>query len=657
MLIAASALLLLLAVVAYRRQLLARDGLGLFFLRLLVLLILGLALSGQILRVAWTERPRRAVVLVDQSQSLGVFGLDSVARQVAGSFVLPERLRREIWVFADTALPAGRQSGNIGPGFGQRSRIGRALELAARTRPAVLVLVSDGQDNGEADTRTVAARTGIPVYTVGVGPALMRNLALTAVVLPTAVRTAESVPVRVRFRYAGLVGEKAVVRLQGRARELVLDSGPAEAELEFVTAFVRPGRQTLTVRADSLTREAFYSDNELTVRVDVAGGRRVGLHSGSPGTQSRFVLRALTADSTLLVRSLVEPRSDGSVPGWVDSTDVFVLDCPVDDSRRAAFYDAVGRRVLQGAGAVVLAGPTMVAGPRIERLLGSPLLPGNWRSEPVSVSGAGRYLDWLRVPAESVPPFDGFRLLVSDSVLTPWLVTGSGRVAFGVRRMGSGRVVYLAGYPLWRWGFVATAAAGIPAPLDRFLPGVLDFAATSDTGRFELEPARPEFLAAEPVRLVLRARRPDGRPWSGLAPLVELKAESVPVARGPLIEVADGRYEAELAGLSPGDYRAQALVRFDDEVIATPVTELVVSDRPLELVRTGRDRRFLAELAQAGGGTYFDAESLPGPDYVLRLGEFRREWRLDPRRSGGLIAAAALLAGLEWVLRRRRGLA
>jgi hypothetical protein len=64
----------------------------------------------------------------------------------------------------------------------------------------------------------------------------------------------------------------------------------------------------------------------------------------------------------------------------------------------------------------------------------------------------------------------------------------------------------------------------------------------------------------------------------------------------------------------------------------------------------------LRAIAEAGGGKFFTSDSLPRDGSEIVLGSHQRRFAFDPRRAVWAYVLIALLAGAEWLLRRRRGL-
>jgi hypothetical protein len=652
-LVVASLVLLLLGVLAYRRHLAPSGAPGLFLLRLVVLLLLGAILAGVTIKKSWTVRPRHLAVLVDRSASMSATGADTLVDRYLARLILPARLRRDAWSFADSC-----RKGTAAPGS-DRTRIAAALKQVARTRPAAVILASDGQDNGEGSAVHAAQTLGVPVYAVGFGAAPARNLAVTRFFLPAVVHVGDTARVLVRVVGTGLDRERVRVRLGSATQILDMGPGRTEQEAEFRHVFARPGAQSLTASVESLAGEATPADNHRTEFVNVRPGRyNVVYLTNRPGPGTRFVLRSLAADErvslkqhTALVRGFDVPETD------IRRADLFIIDGAVEQPTEAALWQMVAARVRSGAGVLVLAGPDFRPGPEIRNLV--PIEPGSAQAGAFTpeLAADGRILPWFAqdsgVDLKAVPPFTG--AMSSSAAGSVWVqARENGLPLIASGRAGRGRVVYVAGYPLWRWGFGLRRSA-----LDSFLAGIVRFLAEADTNPFVLQPDKPGFLGAEPVHLSLKAVGPDARPWTGLDAVVRVMPRSrdaetlLPV---PLVERGSGIYEATLVALPAGTYDVNARVSLDDSVVGTATAEFTVEQGSIELAHLGLNQGLLEAIAAASGARYFPHDSLPGPGFEFRLGTYERRLIFEPRRAAWAYALVALLAGLELVLRRKRGL-
>jgi hypothetical protein len=186
----------------------------------------------------------------------------------------------------------------------------------------------------------------------------------------------------------------------------------------------------------------------------------------------------------------------------------------------------------------------------------------------------------------------------------------------------------------------------------------------------------------------MRTVAPDGRPWTGLSVMVQVTAETTdsaprtnsesrnqnPEVRSqaqkpetvtvPMTETGAGVYEATIEALGPGRYEAVATVQMardqgiegSRDGVGRATTEFAVADEPLELANTGENEGLLRAISEASGGRLLSSDSLARGGGEVTLGSYQRRFAFDPRRAAGVYVIVALLAGLEWFLRRRKGL-
>jgi hypothetical protein len=123
-----------------------------------------------------------------------------------------------------------------------------------------------------------------------------------------------------------------------------------------------------------------------------------------------------------------------------------------------------------------------------------------------------------------------------------------------------------------------------------------------------------------------------------------------------MTEAAPGVYQAQLDALAPGEYHALARVTMDDSILGRAGAEFAVAAQSIELARTGLNQALLSQLASSTGGRFVRAESLGSAGLGITLGSYQRRFVFDARRAVWAYVLVALLAGAEWLLRRKRGL-
>ena len=623
-----------------------------------MLALLALILIGTVYAVHLRVRSRRVAIVVDSSESMRLIGADSVSQRLARALIIPSGYHREVWQFADSTVPPNYRA-TVGEG---RTRLQRAMERVLGSRPDAVVMLSDGQDNDEAQPPTTHA--SVPVYAVGFGAAARPNLAISSVSTPPTVAAGESLDVAVRILATNAQPGKILVHAMSEQRELTLAAGTSEQAVTFRIAFGRVGLQTVSATIESLPGESNYEDNTGSAVVDVRPARHQIVYvSGRPGAGSRFALAALREDDRIDTRMLT-PFDPTVGQADIGSAEAFVLDEPNETGVATTLYARILQRVRAGASALVIAGPDIQGGVSLGELLGGalgPARPGTFVPE-LTTEGRATTLFGEETELTDVPPFVGIRELTSGLETSEvWLrARGTGLPLMGVRACGRGRVVYCAGYPIWRWGFGPSRRGA--TLLGTFLGRLAGYLSATTAEQFSLAASRASYMQDEPAVLRLRASGPTGLPWNGLG--VRLSVQRTDSSGNAvsdtlsLMMVANdaGAYEARVVGAAPGLYRAGAVVVSDGAVVGRAVTEFVVREQSLERSRLGLNRSILADLVGQTGGTFWPYESLPSGGITIRPGVQSRKLSFDPRRMTLLYVVAALLAGAEWLLRRRRGL-
>ena len=161
-----------------------------------------------------------------------------------GSSVRPLDLPSDGAVAADVAALADQLTTT-----GQVTALGRALEdLAARHGAASLqgvLVISDFDQNAGPPAAEAARRLGVPVYTLGVGPALGVDVAV-AIQAPPIMKKSERSTVVATLRHVGLDAAQAEVTVTARPLDVAAGAGEEP---------VRVGRQTVTLAAGTVAVE------------------------------------------------------------------------------------------------------------------------------------------------------------------------------------------------------------------------------------------------------------------------------------------------------------------------------------------------------------------------------------------------------------------
>jgi hypothetical protein len=169
----------------------------------------------------------------------------------------PDGVRSLAWQGPDDA-PDATKAANLLTTTGQVTALGKAFEDLAQRRamtfPAGVVMVSDFDHNSGPAPLAMAKRLGVPVYTIGVGPTAVVDLAVD-LQAPPVMKKSERSTVVVTLRQSGLDGQKVPVTV--KARRLGGADGAAD-----VNATLQVGMKEVELKGPTLTLELAYTPEQ-----------------------------------------------------------------------------------------------------------------------------------------------------------------------------------------------------------------------------------------------------------------------------------------------------------------------------------------------------------------------------------------------------------
>jgi hypothetical protein len=176
------------------------------------------------------------------------------------AFILdgPDGVRSLAWQGNDGETPDPAKTAALLTTNGQVTALGKAFEDMAQRRamtfPAGVVMVSDFDNNSGPAPLAMAKRLNVPVYTIGVGPTAVVDLAVD-LQAPPVMKKSERSTVVVTLRQSGLDGQKVPVTV--RARRLGNADDPADA-----TASLLVGQKEVELKGPTMTLELAYTPEQ-----------------------------------------------------------------------------------------------------------------------------------------------------------------------------------------------------------------------------------------------------------------------------------------------------------------------------------------------------------------------------------------------------------
>jgi uncharacterized membrane protein len=586
--------------------------------------------------------------------------------------------------------------------------IAASLESVAKDRSgaplAGVVLLSDGiettQSNLEATVKDLGVR-GIPVYTVAVGLPEPDDVSIRSVIMQDVAFAGDTVPVRVQLRSKGYAKRQAdlVLRLNDTevARQSVDLGGELQYEdISFDVPLSRKGSARVEITIEPFADEATADNNTLQRSVSVVNEKiNVLCIEGSARWEYRYLRAILKRDprinATFVVthakKSLSQLSSDYIERFPEDPEEAFKYDLVILGDVDSAFFSDAEFSLLEelvrerGGSLLMLSGrhyaPSSYAGTPVEGMLPVTFEPdAEWNDvddgvHPVlTAEGRSSLLmnlendidkndrTWSRVkPMDEIPAFLSAR--PGATVLAELSGSESGFPLISWQRYGTGKCMMIGSDRLWllryktgdkyHWRVWSQAIQFLT--LSRLM---------GEHKRIRLESDRSTYPLGEQARIYANVLDESYQPISLASFDVHVgdtaegapdpqKIKLRPVANQP------GRYEGYYSPPATGRYRLE--LRSEESDSANSI-EFQVADHKPELTRTEMHRESLQKIADLSGGKFLEIDQLSELSALVN-----RAPKISPQvRHRSLwdhwliIVLIVVLAGAEWIIRRRRDL-
>lgn len=575
-----------------------------------------------------------------------------------------------------------------------------AIRTAGETRPAAMLLLSDGADNAGGDVDAAAGAAGVPIHVIGVGGASeLPFLKVSDVLAKGPVIVGVPMTIYARVSDLGDAGGAAIVELRGESRgrgsrmlgriQVPLSGDGRSQDVSFQTTPPpgEPGVWRYTVMASTAKATGPSLKDSSSAYVAVAKARlSVLLLAGAPSWESAFLKRTLERIQVVDLKSSVWTGEGGEWtdegPKGLEADDLLVLvDCPPEalgaglDGRIAAFVRKGGPLLFVGGPHTLgrgyrglLAGNLLPVVPADREKAYNPgefvlQLTETGRQHPVmGIAAAGEIADqtW-----RDLPPFTGWNDVQG---VRPGAVILATRAASGARAdrapavvagtAGRGMVMVTLCSPFWRAEFMQFGAGGNGEAVRSFWrKAVLWLTSPQASQPLTLTTERPAYRSGEPI--VFQGAVLDPTLSQGAPVEVAVRLQGPPERRAIyLAPGGNGSYSAMMQGLQAGDYRFEGTASSGDRVLGKAAGTFTVFRETAESGDTRPNEALLSMIAQRSRGSYRaikEAESAIDDLQSGQIGE-RETTQFRPGRSLWVWLLAVLLASAEWVTRKAVGL-
>lgn len=675
-------------------------------LRTIGIACLVLMLFEPILRlVRSTARTPKIAVAIDVSRSMAIVDTDGdralKTRQTIEKLNSALGDEADVFLF-DEKLQADTNGVNGNINFdGFRTDIAHAIgSIANRSMTqeyGAVVLVTDGNHNTGEVPLHVAERSGMAIYSVGIGDTVPpKDIRIAGILVNGIAVVGEVLPVTV------MIGSS---NIDDQYVDLVLDDNGSEVSRQRIavrrgnnqqSALVQwtpksDGMRKLSARisavAGEFTTQNNFSQEFVNVRKDK---RRIVLFAGAPSPDVTFIKSALTRDPSVSVQTYIQKQGpeyyEGLPPSNVfdDIEAVILIGWPIQSTDRGTI-DRLATACNKGTSLLFIpslqvdynklaalnsALPFNVGSSRPQEFLVTPDVTRGATSDPVlKITGTDADAEvWNNLPP--IYRTETFVDVRPGSVVLATIRVGNAPLDDPLiikREDGKHRSLAVLGYGLYRWkllgeGLSSSHGTAVDDVLQSFVNNSLRWLSVrDDQRRVRIKSTHILYASGESVGFSGSIQDQTFAPVDDADVRVEIQG---PAGKRDVLlsSQGSGRYAMMIGPLAPGDYSYVGNATSRGTQIGRDKGRFTVGTLGLEDGAATRNNSLLQALANRSGAVSVSVNQIDS-----LLAKIKSDPRLQPiARSSErefplyhlpwLIAVAIAAFSSEWFLRKRRGL-
>ena len=558
--------------------------------------------------------------------------------------------------------------------------------LTKDDRPiASVTILSDGVITEGSSPVNSAERIGAPVFSVCLGDTSKQpDIAIEDIKFSDHLYAGVESSIRVsilsesynantvvKLYEEGKVVQEKPVQIQEGSNQITFNYTPKQS-----------GEKKMSVLAMPLQGEKNKENNAKVFFLKILNSKlKVLLVTGSLSSDFTFIKQALTADTNIAVKSIIEIGTNKYLSQYstkdLDSSAVyFFVDYP-SQSAGSQLFDMLAQRIRDRHKSLfILCGnntylpllkkleselPVFIAKQNPGSLEVQPYIDGGQMKHPlvqaVVSEGAANFEDQPPVPR---PNFDVTPKAESEVLIKAKLKNERTDIPLLVsRNIGSHRSAIMFASELWHWRL--QKKSGAESIYNGFFNDVNKWlCASSERERFVCNPTKRVYSNGERVEFVAELYDESFNPDNEEEISVDVWANSVRNGL-TLNSIGNGLYDGYFEAPVSGDYSFSAKVTAGKESFKK-TGRFSVGEYEVEYAKTGADMQTLQELASATNGKcYFNQEYKPYFDIIKKLQskgvkEVSKRSEIVLWNNYWMLVILIALFALEWFLRKREGM-
>lgn len=550
---------------------------------------------------------------------------------------------------------------------------------------ASVTILSDGVITEGSSPVNSAERIGAPVYSVCLGDTSKQpDISIQDIKYSDHLYAGIEASIRVSI-LSESYNAGTVVKLfeEGKSvEEKTIQIREGSNQVTFNYTPKQSGEKKMSVTAMPLQGEKNKENNSKVFFLKVLNSKmKVLLVTGSLSSDFTFIKQALTADTNIIVKTIIEIGTNKYLSQYstkdLDSSAVyFFVDYP-SQSAGTQLFDMLAQRIRDRHKSIFLLCGNNTYLPLLKKLESElpvyiskqnpgslevqPYINSDQVKHPLVQGAAGEGMaNFEEQPPVPRPNFDVTPKAESEVLIKAKLRNERTDIPLLVsRNIGSHRSAIMFASELWHWRLQKKSGAemlynGFFNDVNKWL------SASSERERFVCNPTKKVYSSGERVEFVAELYDESFNPDNEEEISVDVWASSVKNSL-TLNSIGNGLYDGYFEAPVSGDYSFSAKVKAGKEAFKK-TGRFSVGEYEVEYAKTGADMQSLQELASATNGKcYFNQDYKPYFEIIKKIQskgvkEVSKRSEIVLWNNYWVLIILISLFALEWFLRKREGM-
>lgn len=552
---------------------------------------------------------------------------------------------------------------------------------------ASVTIISDGVITEGATPIYTAEKSGIPVFTVGIGDSTKKNdIEIKNIIHNDFIYSETQTTILATILNRGFSGRSIIANLFDgnqllEQKNIILDnSGVNSVSFDYMPK--QSGEKKLSIKINTLDGEATFLNNQKVFYINVLSNKiNVLLISGSPSPDLTFIKNVLLNDNNLRVNTLTQISAgnflEQNANTKLDSADVIYMIGYPDNTVSEDFFNQVVNKLENKNTPLFFILTSEVSTTKLSRLKNilpfsiqriennylqvQPEIQASEINNPIVQSNP--VSEWNNLPPVEQP-------FILATVKPESKIISKVRIGIGntprnnplivSRNFGSKRSIGILAKDIWRWK-LQTANKNLSL-FDNFIINSTRWLnAPEDKKRVKIVTSKKLYSSGETVEFSAQVYDESFNPVNGAEVKVninnnELKSELI------LNSLGNGLYEGNYFPNKNGDFFFNGTAILDNKLLGSDKGTFNVGDVDIELIDARMNYEFLSLLSNQTKGKYFNPNQID--ELLNELNKINLKASKEKLITSEIrlwsdewfLIIIILLFATEWFLRKRSGM-